>query len=104
MLDIVSMVEGQDLKFADTAVTKAANVISIQIGDLSYAPTFGVDLKYFLRTDLQFQNASFKSYLVQRLVEHQVNVSSVATLIDDLLTKYTFYVDDPNRSVSGLIL
>lgn len=104
MLDIVSMVEGEDLRFADTAVTKAANVISVQLGDLSFAPNFGVDLKYFLRTDLQFQNASFRSYLVQRLVENQVNVSSVASVIEDLLTKYTFYVDDPNREVSGLIL
>lgn len=104
MLDILSIEEGQDLRFADTAVTKAANVISVQLGDLEYAPDFGVDLGFFLQEQLQFQNQSFRAYLVQRLVENQVNVSSVVPVIEDLFTKYTFYVDDPNRNVAGFVL
>lgn len=101
-LDIVSVNEGQDLGVADAVSPKAANLVSTQVADLEYAPTFGVDLKFFLQPDFQFQNESFKAYLVDRLTQNQINVSEVLEVIESLQRKYTFKVGDANK-VEGLI-
>ena len=75
-MDIVEISDGQDLGLADTVVPKAGNVISVQLGSLDFEPTFGADLKFFLNSEFRFQNQSFKAYLIERLTQHQVNVSS----------------------------
>ena len=103
MLDIVEIQDGKDLGVADTAVTKAANVLSIQLGSLEYAPDFGVDLRFFLTSNLQFQNDSFKAYLVDRLTHSQVNVSDVRETLEALFSRYTFFVGDASESMRGFI-
>jgi hypothetical protein len=103
MMDIVVIEDGLDLGIADTAVSKAANVLSIQLGDLEYEPTFGVDLKYFLNSEIKFQNASFKAYLIQRLTEHLVNVAQVVETVEAIYAKYSFYVGSANDIAKGLI-
>jgi len=104
MLDILEVNDGEDLLVQDSVVAKAGNVLSVQLADLEYSPTFGVDKKYFLTSDLQFQNESFKSYLVQRLTEHQINVNQVMDTLDSLFQKYTFFVDEVTESTGGLIV
>lgn len=104
MLDIIEANDGEDLTVLNSIVSKAGNVLSIQLGNLEYAPEFGVDLRYFLESEFQFQNESFKAYMVQRLTESQVNVSQVTELIDSLFTKYTYSVGDLSISNGGLIL
>lgn len=101
MLDIVSIEDGKDLGVADSAVLKAANVVSTQIGSLEYAPNFGSDLKYFLENPIEFQNESFKAYLTERLTYHQVSVSGVAEIIEMLNSRLTFYVGDGQQNTSG---
>ncbi len=103
MLDIVQVEDGKDLGFADSSVTKAANVLSVQLGDLEYAPNFGVDFKFFIDNTIQFQNESFKAYLVQRLSEHQVNVGEVLETLETLFTRFIFFVGDSNVNTKGLI-
>src|SRR5690606_37007492 len=92
MLDIVEVADGKDLGFADSAVTKAGNVLAVQLGTLEYAPTFGVDYKYFIDSTFRIQDESFRAYLVQRLTEHQIDVSQITRLVENLFTKNTFYV------------
>jgi isopropylmalate/homocitrate/citramalate synthase len=104
MLDIVEIINGNDMNVMDSMVSKAANVLSIQIGDLEYAKDFGVDFRFFLESDFQFQNESFKAYLVQRLTESQVNVATVIDTVESLFTKYTYYVGDVRPQNGGLIL
>lgn len=104
MKDIVEIVDGSDLVIVDSIVSKAANVISVQLGDLSYAEDFGVDLNYFLQPGLQFQNESFKSYLVNRLTESQVNVAQAVEVFETLFERLTFYVGDNNANTGALIL
>lgn len=103
MLDIVQIEDGKDLVIADSAAPKAGNVLSIQIGDLEYAPDFGVDLRFFLQEQLQFQNESFRAYLVERLTQSQISVDQVVEIIDTFTSKFIFDVGDGVESVRGLI-
>lgn len=104
MKDIVEVADGKDLGIQDAIVSKAGNVLSIQIGDLEYAQAFGVDLEFFLQSDFQFQNESFKAYLVQRLTESQVNVAKVVDVFNTLFESLTFYVGATREDNGGLIL
>ncbi len=101
MIDIVSAKEGLDLGVFDTQTCKAANVLSVQIGALEYAPKLGIDLKYFLSEDFRFQNASFKAYLVEILANNNINVSSVIDQMESLFAVYTFNLSADEKS--GLI-
>lgn len=89
MIDIVSGAPGQDLKIFETNVYRAKNILSIQIGSLEYAPEFGIDIDYFLSERFQFQNQSFRAYLVQVLANNQINVSIVQEEVDTLSSSYT---------------
>lgn len=102
--DITKVEDGEDLKVEQSEAPRAGNILSVQLASLEYAPTLGIDLKYFLASDFQFQNESFKAYCVQRLMEHQVNVSNVIPTIEALYEEYRFQVGDQNtKSEAGLI-
>ncbi len=104
MMDIIEAIDGNDLNVMDSVVAKAGNVVAVQLGSLEYAQEFGVDLRFFLTSELQFQNESFKAYLVQRLTESQVNVSEILQTIESVFEQYTFFVGDTSKSSGGLIL
>lgn len=98
MKDIISI--DTDIGFYDTQTSRAANILSIQVGDLEYQPDFGIDLNYFLSEDFSFQNESFKAYLVQILSNNGINVSSVAEVIDDLFSTFDFNLVNDAQSGS----
>lgn len=104
MMDIAEVSDGKDLVILDTAAPKAGNVLSVQLGDLEYAQDFGVDLKFFLESEFQFQNESFKAYLVQRLTEHQVNVAQIIDYVEPLYERYVFSVGESAERGGGMIL
>lgn len=111
MRDLSIIEEGRDLELANTVLPKAVNVISIQLGDLEYAPNFGSDKRYFLEQPAFFQNESFKAYLVKRLTEHGINVSSVGEMIHSLFAEYQFNIpeipyapDFSNREILSNVL
>jgi len=91
-LDIQNISEGSDMQVGRSEVPKAANVLSVQLGSLEYAKTFGVDKDYFLNSEFQFQNASFKAYLVERLLAHQINVVNVIQTIEAVSQTYIFNI------------
>lgn len=95
--DIVTF-DGPDLGISQSEAPRAANIISTQIGELEYAPTMGVDLRYFLETEFRIQNESFKAYLVQRLLEQQVNVVNVIDTINALHSEYIFDIGSSESS------
>jgi len=104
MLDIIKIEDGEDLTVLDSVVMKAGNILGTQIGYLEYVPeTFGVDLKYFLQSNFQIQNESFKAYLVERLTQYQVNVSDCITTFNAFFNRLTFHVDDANKTEKGFI-
>lgn len=102
MIDIVGF-SGGDLVMFDAQTPKAANVLQVQIGSLEYAPDFGIDLRFFLDEDLQFQNESFKSYLIQRLSEHHINVNEVLETLEKFYLQFTFVVGDVAVKSGGFI-
>lgn len=100
MIDITSI--DQDLGLFDTQTSRAANILSVQLGSLEYAEDLGIDLKYFLQEDFRFQNESFKSYLIQVLSTNGINVSSVDEVLESLYASYVFNLT-PSESQGGLV-
>lgn len=103
MIDIVGIGSGAggDIRLYNTQTAKAANVLNVQLGSLEYAPDLGIDLKYFLSEDFQFQNESFKAHLIERLSANAVNVTGVSELLENLFSEYTFNIG--NEQNQGLV-
>jgi len=103
MMDIVSFEDGLDLGIQDSIVPKAANLLQVQLGSLDYAPDFGVDLRYFITSNFQFQNETFKSYLIERMMQNQINVADVTETLDTLFETFGWSVGEAAAPVSGFI-
>lgn len=101
MIDIVNILT-DDLQMADSSVRKAENVVATQLGKLTYAPDFGVDLRYFLNPDFQFENEAFKSYILQRLAEASIDVATVTETVETLYSENTFNLL-PDDQGDGLV-
>lgn len=102
MIDIVSSENGVDLGLFDTQTGRAANLLSIQIQTLEYADDWGIDLKYFLNEDFQFQNASFKAYLIERLANWGMNVAQLIDIVNGLFNQYIFELA-PEETSTGFV-
>lgn len=87
MTDIISADSG-GMDVFDTQTERAKNILSVQLGALEYEPLFGIDLKYFLTEGIAFQNASFQAYLVERLANYGINVVTIQTEVDSLMSTY----------------
>lgn len=103
MLDIVQIQNGSDLGLASSDIPKAANVLSVQLGELEYEPAFGIDKKYFLTNDISFQKESFKAYCVRRLTESRISVVDVIEFLGALSSKNTFKIGTQTETIRGLI-
>lgn len=94
MKDILIVQNNMDLGVVSSAIPKAINLIEVQLGELSYAESFGIDKKYFLAQPFVFSNTAFKAYVVQRLSEYQINVAQVLDTVQAFLRKYTFQITE----------
>lgn len=92
MIDIISSPQGRDMGVLNTQLSKAGNVLAVQLGELEYEPDFGIDLKYFLTEDFKFQNESFRAYLVERLANFGINVDSMLEVIENLYEQLTITI------------
>lgn len=103
MIDIIDVRDGEDLVIADSAVMKAANVLSTQLGSLEYAPSFGIDIRYFVFSQLRIQRESFKAYLIERLSLFQINTAEVSETLEKFYSTLTFSVsssvDNPEDNI-----
>lgn len=95
--DIVSLT-GSDLGVEQTEAPRAGNILSVQIGDLEYAPQMGIDLRYFLESEFRIQNESLKSYMVQRLLEQGINVVDVVEVVETVYGEATFGIGSSNSN------
>lgn len=104
MIDIIEVSAGPlgDINLYDTQTCRAANILSVQLGDLEYAQAMGIDLRYFLSENVKFQNESFKSYLVEVLANNGINVTSVLETLENLFSQYTINLS-PEETTSGMV-
>lgn len=77
MIDI--SIKNNNLVSSDTSIWKAKNLLETQIGNLVYAPEFGIDYDLFFGEDLKIQNETFVSYAIGKLTENGVNPIEVIT-------------------------
>lgn len=103
MIDIISLNEGVDIGVLSTQTSRAGNILSVQLGSLEYAQDLGIDLEYFLSEDFEFQNESFKAYLVQVLASSGINVASVVDTVENLYRQYTFKIKDDDNNTSLIV-
>lgn len=101
MIDIISSTS-QGMETFNTQTERAANILGVQLGALEYAPTVGIDLRYFLSEDLRFQNESFKAYTVQVLATKGINVANLIETLDALASTYTINLS-PDETSTGMI-
>ena len=101
MIDIIDFNSSGMLVY-DTQTERAANILSVQLGSLEYAPDLGIDLRYFLAEKIQFQNESFKAYLVETLANRGINVTSVIEVLESLASHYTINLS-PQENSTGLV-
>lgn len=102
MIDIVQVEDGNDIGVYPTETMRAANWLSVQLGSLEYSPQVGIDLKYFLSEDFIFQNESFKSYLIETLINAGINVAGIDEVINSLYSDFIVKIDD-NETSTALI-
>lgn len=102
MIDIISAENGLDLGIGDTQAPKAANILSVQLYSLEYLSGFGIDLKYFLSEEFDFQNSSFQAYLVEVLANSGINVEQVTEQVNALWSSFDFKIS-PESTSTGLI-
>ena len=99
MIDIVSTGSGE-LQAFDTQVNRAANLLSVQLGALEYAPEVGIDLNYFLSDQFKFEDAAFYSYLVQVLASFGINVATVMSAVQNLYQSLKLNLSPEETSTS----
>lgn len=103
MIDIIPPTQpGKDASIVNTQVPRAANLFAVQVGNLEYLPNWGVDLNYFLTEGLEFQNESFKSYLVKQLSANGINTTSVIDTVEDFIETMTFNLT-PEDTSTGML-
>lgn len=100
MIDISG--QGTDIRLYDSQVPRATNILSVQLGALEYAQELGIDLKYFLSEDFEFENESFNAYLVEVLTRNGINVASVTEVINNLYEDLIFEIT-PQESSGSLM-
>jgi hypothetical protein len=103
MIDIMEFNETtSDFSILNTDIKKAENVLTTQLGYLKFASDFGTDLAYFLSEDFVFQNDAFRSYLLQRLAQSGVDVSTVTNTFDNFIS--TYIINLSSKSESGQLI
>lgn len=101
MTDIVGF-DANGMSLYDTQTERAANILNLQLGALEYWPEGGIDLRYFLTEPIEFQDASFRAYLIQKLAEWGINVASLAADLDALFANYLFRLS-PQQNSTALV-
>lgn len=102
-MDILEFKDGQDLTFGDSILPKASNLLRTQLGSLEYAPEFGIDIDYFVNNSIEFQNSSFKAYIIQKMSQNLINVIEAIEVLNDLFENLTLTVDGSRENTGGFI-
>lgn len=86
MIDLQGLRNG-DLVYIDTNLIKAKSVMEVQEGSLEYLPEFGVDYKYFIQSDIQYQKENLQGHIMDRLSLNLVPPDTISSMSDLLSEK-----------------
>lgn len=99
MIDIIDFTT-KGMQVYDTQTERAANILSVQLGALEYWPEGGIDIRYFLTEPIEFQDESFRAYLIQVLATWGINVSSMVNVLESLFANYTIRLSPQENSTA----
>jgi len=101
MRDITEF-KNNDLEVLDVQTHRAYNLFTTQEGNLIYAPDWGIDLDFFLSKDFKIQNASFESYLLQKLAVWGFTLAEVNLVKKQFENIYGFvFKNEDNKAKIG---
>lgn len=58
----------------DTQLYKAFNILHLQKGSSVFNSESGIDFEYFFNPDISFQKEAFCGYVIQELIQQNINV------------------------------
>lgn len=87
-----------DLLFAASEVSRAANLIDVQLGALAYAPDWGANKAYFLNPDFEIQAECFEAHLLQRMGYWGINISKFAAKMGKFSREMLFNLAEPGTN------
>lgn len=89
-----------DLVFIASDLPRAANLMDIQLGALTYAPEWGADKAYFLNPDFEIQAECFEAHLLQRMAYWGINVANFAAKQGKFCREMLFNLEAPGSSTT----
>lgn len=102
MKDVQYDADKNDLVFVSSEVSRAANLIDVQLGALTYAPEWGADKAYFLNPDYTIQAECFEAHLLQRMGYWGINVAKFAAKQGKFCREMLFNLAEPDGGTALL--
>lgn len=81
-MDIKYLNEGYDLQIVNNDLYKCKNLLNVQVGSLYYALEFGIDMDFFMRNPINLSIETFKTYLINRIVNNNILFDKV--IVDNI--------------------
>lgn len=98
----ITQFKNNDLEILDVQTHRAYNLFTTQEGGLIYAPEWGIDLDFFLLPDFKVQNASFESYLLQKLARWGFTLAAFNLIKHQFKNIYGFvFKNEDNKTKIG---
>ena len=96
--DLQGNLKSGDLTVFNSKIFKASNVLKVQLGDLFFQQNFGIDKKFFFSSEFVFQNESFKTHLVEKLSEWNVDSNISSDLARKFMRDIEIKINDNDES------
>ena len=68
----------------DRNVERTYTMLTVQEGSKYYQPTLGLNLSFFVLSELQFQNETVSSYVQQEAIKDGIVLTEVDVITDEL--------------------
>lgn len=78
-----------------TSVFKAENILNVQVGSLYYTQDLGIDLVRFITPNFEIQPETFRSYVIQELLQQGVRVDEITTIDSQFMANFIMSVSEP---------
>lgn len=84
----------EDYNFSDSQIWKANNILITQLGSLHYAQNVGVDIDTYLIGETVLQTETFRTHIIEQLINNNIVISSLDTEISKFVDNYLITVGE----------